>query len=276
MKSKSTRIFFSVILGIFAMTSIYPLVWLIKNSLKTTPDILMENSFLLPRTLMLENYYDAIMVRRIYIYFLNSTINTALTIVVVVLLSSMLAYATSRMLWKGRHAVTSVVTLGILFPSQLAVVPIFILIRTLGLLDTRWSLILTVSSFSLAFSFLIAHSFLKTIPYEMEEAAAMDGAGVFKIFFFIILPIIKPVIASMSIFVFLSSWNEFVYALILIRSASLRTLPISLTLFDSVHFGKDYGPMFAAMVFASILPIAMYIFFSSKVENALTAGSILK
>ncbi|HEY5521961.1 MAG TPA: carbohydrate ABC transporter permease, partial [Desulfuromonadaceae bacterium] len=198
------------------------------------------------------------------------------TIFLTVVLSCMLAYACTRMIWKYRNHVLALITLGILLPSQIVIAPVFILICSLGLVNTRIALVLTVSAFNLAISTLIASSFLKNIPSEVEEAAVIDGAGIFRIFSAIILPILKPAISAMSISIFLSSWNEFIYALVLINSESMKTLPIMLMSFSELRTGINYGGMFAAMVLASIVPIIMYLSFSSQVENALTAGAILK
>ena len=276
MQGKYSRALFSIVLGLFALISVYPLIWLVLNSFKDTADIVTGDAFALPRYLKWENYHYAIVERGIMRYFANSMINTILTIVLVVTLASMLAYACTRMIWKGGGKTLSVITLGILFPSQIVVAQIFVLIRTLQLSNTRWSLILTVGAFNLAFATLIAAGFLRTIPNEVEEAAVVDGAGIWSIFFRIMLPILRPAVATVAINVFLSSWNEFLYALILIRDEGLKTLPISLTMFDSLRYGKDYGALFATMVITSIIPIVMYIAFSSQVENALTAGAILK
>ena len=125
-------------------------------------------------------------------------------------------------------------------------------------------------------STLVAAGFLRSIPAEVEEAAVIDGAGIARIFFGMIMPIIKPAVSAMVINVFLNSWNEFIYALVLLNAESLKTLPIMLMSFSELRKGTDYGGMFAAMVLASLVPIAMYLCFSRQVEDALTAGSILK
>lgn len=276
MKNTVARVIWTIIIGILALICFYPLVWILINSLKPTSDIISANSFALPTEPYIQNYYVAIYDKHILKYFFNSLFVTICTIMLTVVVSCMLGYASTRMKWRHGGKIIALVTLGILLPSQIVVAPVFILIRTLKLVDTHLALVLTVSAFNVSISTLIAAGFLRSIPAEVEEAAVIDGANISRIFFGIIMPIIKPAISAMVINVFLNSWNEFIYALVLLNSDSLKTLPIMLMSFSELRKGTDYGGMFASMVLASLVPIAMYLCFSRQVEDALTAGSILK
>ena len=185
----------------------------------------------------------------------------------------MLAYALTRMRWKLSTKVSKVVTLGILLPSQIVIVPIFMMLRSMHLINNPLSLILTITAFNIAMSTLMCSSFLSGIPYEMEEAAVMDGAGIFSILFKVIVPIIKPAIATMSINTFINSWNEFIYSLVLINGETYRTLPIALMNYSSGKYGTDYGGMYAAMVITSVLPVLLFVFFSNQVEKTFSAAA---
>lgn len=273
---KWVRILITVVLGIFAFSSVYPLFWMFINSFKDTAEIMTGNSFGLPTVWKFENYTDALFNRNIIKYFLNSVLVTSCTILLTVVVSTMLAYGLTRMKWKFSIKVNKLVTLGILLPSQIVIVPIFIMLREMKLINNPLSLILTISAFNIAMSTIMAASFMSGIPQEMEEAAVMDGAGIFTILFRIITPLIKPAIASMCINIFINSWNEFIYALVLITGEQNRTLPIALMNYSSGKYGTDYGGMFAAMVITSILPILLFVFFSNEVERTLSAGAILK
>lgn len=263
-------------MGLAMLVSIYPLFWIIINSFKPTSEIVSKETFSLPNSLFLDNYHTAIVEKNILTYFFNSLFITICTIILTVIVSTMLGYAATRMLWRFGNKLIAVITLGILLPSQIVVAPVFILVRDLGLSDTHWALILTVCAFNISISTLIAAGFLRSIPKEVEEAAVIDGAGALRIFFQVIIPILKPAISAMSINIFLNSWNEFIYALVLLRTQALKTLPVMLMGFSELRTGVDYGGLFAAMVLASIVPIIMYIAFSGQVEKALTAGAILK
>lgn len=275
MESKFAKRLLTAVFAAAAALCVYPLFWMAVNSLKDSTEIVTGGSFGLPQKATLANYAGAIFERNILKYFANSVLVTSLTIVLTVLCSTMLAYALSRMAWRGRDSVASLVTLGLLLPAQIVVVPVFILVRQLGLIDNPISLVLSVSAFNVAMCTLIAMGFLRSIPFEMEEAAVIDGCGLGQIFFKVIMPIIKPAIATMCVNIFLNSWNEFIYALTLINSEAYRTLPVGLMAYAG-RYGTDFGGLFAAMVITSVIPVAVYVLFSQQVEKALTAGAVLK
>lgn len=274
-QNRAGRRIITAVLGILVITTLYPIYWLIVNSFRKTEQIVTGDTFGLPDELFLGNYYDAIVNRNVLHYFKNSVIYTLLTIILTVLISTMLAYALTRMRWKYKKLGMSIAMFGILLPSQIVVIPIFMIMRKLHLVDHPLSIILVISAFNIGVSTMIASGFLKGIPYEMEEAAVMDGCGIFRLFFRIIFPLMKSPIAAMSIYIFLNSWNEFIYSLVLLNSDEKKTLPLML-LGYSTRSGSNFGGLFAAMVITSFIPILLYLFFSRQVENAISAGSILK
>lgn len=276
MKQKWVRILLTCIFGIAAVTSVYPLIWMLINSFKDTSEIMTGNSFSLPQVWKFSNYTDAIFNRNILKFFLNSVVVTGFTLILTIGSAVMLSYALTRMKWKLSGKVSKMVTLGILLPSQIVIVPIFMMLRQLNLINNPLSLILTISAFNIAMATLMCSSFLSGIPIEMEEAAVMDGAGIFTIIFRIMVPMIKPAIATMCINTFINSWNEFIYALVLMGGEKYRTLPIALMNYASGKYGTDYGGMFAAMIITSILPVLLFVFFSNQVEKTFSAGAILK
>lgn len=275
-KQKWIKIILTIIFGLCAVTSVYPLVWMFINSFKDTDEIMTGESFGLPRIWKFSNYTDAIFNRNIMRFFINSVITTGATLILTVTVSLMFSYALTRMRWKFSIKMRKIVTIGILLPSQIVIVPIFIMLRRVHLVNNPISLILTISAFNIGISTLMCSSFLSGIPAEMEEAAVMDGAGILDILFRVIAPIIKPAIATMCINTFINSWNEFIYALVLIGGEKYRTLPIALMNYSSGKYGTDYGGMYASMVITSILPVMLFIFFSNQVEKTFTAGAILK
>ncbi|MFA6775976.1 MAG: carbohydrate ABC transporter permease [Sphaerochaetaceae bacterium] len=276
-RSKGVRTTATIILGVVAVVFfLYPLVWLLLNSFKDTTEIMTGNSFSFPTKWKLANYTDALFARNILRYFGNSVFITTCTILLTVTLSLMLGYALTRMRWRQAPQVSSMLALGMMLPSQIVIVPIFILLRQLHLVNNPLSLILTVTAFNIPLSAIISASFLKSIPYEMEEAGLIDGANLYTILTRIILPQVKPALSAMSINIFINSWNEFIYALVLIVGKQWRTLPIALMNYSSGKYGTDYGGMFAAMVITSLLPIALFVFFSDEVEKSLSAGALLK
>lgn len=261
---------------IIASTSILPLFWMLLNSFKPTTEIMTGNSFGWPKEFQLTNYIDAIVYRNVLRFFLNSVVITTLTLILTLTVSVMLSYALTRMRWRLRTNVRSVILLGLLLPSQIVIIPLFLLFRQVGLINNPLSLILTVTAFNIPMSTLMISSFMQNIPFELEEAAVMDGAKLPMILFRIILPIIKPAIATAGINVFIGSWNEFMYALVLLTGEKYRTLPISLISFSSPKFGTDYGSMYATMVVTSIIPILVFMFFNDSIEKSFSASALLK
>lgn len=275
MKKSPSKAVLAVLLSLIALSFIYPLAWMLLNSVKGTQAIVTGGSLSLPSSLELGNYRGALVEHNILRYLLNSVVVTTATIALTILVSTMLAFALSRMQWRGREATRAYVTLGLLIPPQIVLVPMFILVRSLKLIDNPVALVLSVSAFNVSMTTIIAYGFLRGIPHELEEAALLDGCGIFRIYRSIVMPVIKGALAVMTINIFLQSWNEFMFALVLISTDALKTLPIGLLSYTG-RYGTDFGGMFAAMSIASVIPLAVFLIFNKQVERAVTASSLLK
>jgi raffinose/stachyose/melibiose transport system permease protein len=272
----STRgVFYKVFLWVYAIVSFYPIIWMIFYSFKNNDEIFVSNPFGPPRVLRWENYIKALTQYNVPRYFLNSVIVSVVTVIVTISLATMFAYATARMKWKGQNFARIFVAIGMFIPVQSILIPLAVLVRDLHLSNKYLSLIVPYSAFNLAFSSMVLYGFLRSIPIELEEAACIDGAGIFTTFFRIIVPNLKPAISTLTIFTFLQAWNEFPIALILITEESMKTLPLGLLFFQG-QFTTDWGAMGAAMAIASLPTVIMYIFFSNQVEKAITIGGAVK
>lgn len=272
---KLIKPFIYVFLAIYTAISIYPLVWMVFYSFKNNDEIFVKNPFGFPTTLRVENYINAWSNYNMPSYFLNSIIVSFATVFFTISLSLMFSYATARMKWRFSNIARIYVMAGMFIPVQIILVPLVILMQKFGLSNSLWSLIIPYTAFEFGFSSVVFYGFLRNIPFELEEAAAIDGANIYITFFKIIVPIVKPAIATMVTFIFLFSWNEFTMALILISKESLKTLPLGLITFQG-QFSTDWGGMGAAMVIASIPTIIVYLLFNQEVEKALTVGSSVK
>ncbi len=269
------RTFLYTFLAGAMFVSLYPLIWMFFYSFKNNSEIFVTNPFGPPTVFRFENYVNAWSQYDIPTYFLNSLIVAFVTITFTLILSLMFSYATARMKWKLSNVARLYLMTGMFIPVQIIIVPLVIMMRDLGLTNTLWSLIIPYTAFQLGFSSFVFYGFMRTIPKELEQAAAIDGANIYTTFFRIIVPIVKPAIATMIIFIFLFSWNEFPMALILISKDAIKTLPLGLITFKG-QFETDWGGMGAAMVIASIPTIVIYLMFSQQVEKALTVGSAIK
>lgn len=272
---KIKKVITYLFLGGYAACSIYPFIWLLFFSLKNNEEILVSNSFGFPEVLRFENYVNAWNNFNIALYFKNSVFVSVVSVTATIVISLMFAYATARMTWKFSTTARIYITTGMFIPVQIILIPLVILVKSLKLSNSYFSLIVPYIAFQMPFAAIVFHGFLRSLPFEIEEAAHIDGASIVRTFASIIVPIVKPAIASVVIFTFLNIWNEFMVALMIINEEALRTLPLGLVTFKG-QFNTDWGGMGAAMVIAAIPTIIVYLFLGEKVEHALTVGSAVK
>ena len=231
-----------ILLILYAIFAAYPLAWMAFNSLKNNEEIFSTNPFGFPKVLRFGNYVKAWLEYDVVRYFTNSIIVAAFVIFI---------------------------------PVQIVLIPLVILVRDLHAGDTLISLILPYVAFELPFIITIFYGYLRSIPFEMEESAAIDGASVYTTFFKIIVPLMKPVIVTCGLFVLLFSWNEFIIALVVIGKQSLNTLPIGLVKFQG-QFSTDWGAMAASLMISSLPTLILYVIFSKEIEKAVSYGAGIK
>lgn len=262
-----------VILSIIAITQLFPMYWLITFSLKSNAEIFGENVIGLPRDWRIVNYKTALTDGGILRYFLNSVFYSAVTVLVVAVISAMAAYAIARMRWKLRETVFGIFTIGIMIPAQAALLPLFQIMDKMGLKGGYLGLLIPYIAFGIPMSVMILVGFYKGIPKEMEEAAYIDGCGIFRCFLTIMLPMVKPAVATASIFTFLGTWNELMFANTLVDSSNYRTLPVGIMSFAG-QYSTDWGLIGAGMVIATLPTIVIYFLLSNQVQESLVAGAV--
>ena len=262
------------VLLIGSLIILIPVLWVVLNSFKTSSAILTD-PYSLPIPPNLENYVNAWGEAGLGRGFLNSIVITAISVISIVFFSSMPAYVLARKVFIGRKAVYYYFVSGLMFPTFVAMVPLFLLMSDLKLLDSHLGLILVYTAYSMPFTIFILFAFFKDLPKSLEEAALMDGAGPFKTFFLVMLPLAKPGLASAVIFNIVGIWNEYVMALILIQTPELKTLPVSIAnLMMVMQYKTDWGALYAGLIM-SILPVVIiYIFFQRKLGAETTQGAV--
>ncbi len=274
-KDRTLSIIKQAALWFYAIFSLYPLVWMLFYSFKNNDEIFVTNPFGFPTTLRFENYQTAMSAYNVPVYFVNSVITTVSTVIFTVILSLMFSFAVTRLRFKFQKHLKTYMLLGMFIPIQVIMIPLAILVRDLGIANTRLAIILPYIAFNLSFATMVFSGFFSTLPKELEEAACIDGADIYTTFLKIIVPTISPAIATVCIFIFLNAWNEFTMALILITKESLKTLPLGLLFFQG-EFTTNWGAMGAAMVIASLPTVVVYVLLSEQVEKAMTVGSAVK
>jgi ABC-type sugar transport system, permease component len=275
MRNRAFRIVIRMLLIIIGIFFIFPLYWMLNMSFKSKEEFYVT-PFALPKQWITDNYINAFQSYNFLVYFKNSLIYTAGTLVLILFLGSMLAYCLSRMEWRFSKYALSYISLGLVIPVNVVMIPLFIMIIDLNIQNTYMGLIIPLFAFGLSACVLMLYAFFRSLPKELEEAACIDGCNVYQSYFRIILPIIKPAIATQCVLIFMNVWNEFPLSYILVTKEAFRPLTVGLANFFMEIGVTDWGLIGAAMILSSLPTMIVYASASEQIENALTAGAILK
>lgn len=261
-----------IFLGFFAVISIVPLIWIVLSSFKTNKEIL-SSAFTLPASFSFAGYAAALELSPIFSSYGNSIVIAVGSTVLNVLVVAMAAYVLARFKFKGNTFITLLLSVSLLIPTAALLMPIYRILKSLGLYDTKAGLMIVYAALGLPTSLFIFKSYFQSIPREMEDAACIDGAGFYRTFFRVILPLSKPGLATGAILQFLTAWNEFMFALILTQSTSVRTLPLALNYFTS-SFSFNFTAMFAALTMAILPSIIIYVVLQEQVNASMVTGAV--
>ena len=263
-----------VALVIWTIIVVVPILWTFLASFKNTTEI-FSSPWTLPAHLRWENWGRAWTKAHIGRYFLNSVFVVGCSVFGTMLLGSMAAYVLARYKFWGNRIIYYLFVSGLAFPVFLALVPLFFVVRNLGLLDTYQGLILVYIAYSLPFTVFFLTAFFKTLPSSVAEAAMMDGASHTRLFFQIMLPMARPGMVSVAIFNVIGSWAQYLLPVVLISSDSKRVLTQGIALINvNAGYEADWSGLFAA-ISLSILPmIIVYAFFQRQIQSGLTAGAV--
>jgi len=250
----------------------FPLVWMTYSSMKDNREI-FTTPWSLPTTFSTDMFVRAWWEGRLGTYLFNSSMVTVMTVVGTLILASMAAFAFTRLRFSGRDLFFYLFLAGLVIPPQTFVIPLFVMLRRIGILDTRLALIVPYIASGLPLAIFILHAFFSTLPRELDEAATIDGCGYFTIYWRIILPIAKPALATVAVFTALSAWNEFLFAMLFVRDPALRTLPIGLYVFYG-HYDINYQMLFSGLTIATLPLLVFYAFFHRYIMEGLTLGAL--
>ncbi len=273
MKINVTKVFLHILLAAFAIVQVYPLIFLLFFSLKDNNEIYGGNVMGVPHKLHWENYHNALFNANVGHYLVNSIFVTAVVIVVSGILACMVSYAIARMRVRGNNIVKTFFSIGLMIPLHAVLLPVFIMLRNLKMLDTYQAIIVPYIAFALPMAIFFMIGFFQTLPLELEESAFLDGCGIFRTFFTIILPLVKPALATISIFTFLSTWNEMMFAITFINSEKYRTLTVGIMQMVG-QYTTDWGSMGAGLVVATLPTVIIYLLFSNQVQSGMVAGAV--
>jgi N-acetylglucosamine transport system permease protein len=263
-----------IALILWSLLVILPLLWTLLSSFKTTQEIL-GSPLSLPSKLRFGNYESAWTTAGIGRQFVNTVIVVGTALVLVMILGAMCAYVLARFKFFGNRAIYYSMLAGLTFPIFLAIVPLFFVLKNFGLLNTLPGLILTYVAFALPFTVFFLHAFFKALPHEVYEAAQIDGAGEWRSFFSVMLPMARPGMASVAIFNFLGLWNQFLLPVALNTNSDNYVLSQGMASFASqAGYAVDFGALFAAVVITVVPVLVVYIIFQRQLQVSVAAGSV--
>ncbi len=257
----------------YAVLVVYPLLIMVASSLKTRGEIFANPLSLVPESVRLGNYAEAWNQANFGTYFRNSIFVGVVSVLLILFFGSMAAYVLARFSFPGNRAIYLLFLAGFMIPVRLAIVPLFIMMRDLHLLDTLWSLILVYIASGMPFTVFLMVNFFRHIPRDLEDAAVLDGAGPFQVYYQIMLPLVRPALATVGLFHFLNVWNDFFFPLIFIRSENLRTVPLGVSTFFG-EYTNDWALLFAALSISIVPVIVIYLLASKQFIAGLTSGAI--
>ena len=262
-----------VVLGLWTLLCLFPVYWMFTFSLKDNAEIFGANVIGLPQVYQWDNYVRAWNLVDMVNYFRNSFVIAVIAIVLTLIAACMATYALTRLAWKGRKRMNKFFMLGLTIPIHAAIYPLYLLLSKIHWLDSLQALYVPYAAFSLSMGILICTGFMGDIPYDLDEAAFLDGCGVWGIFFRVIAPLMMPAVATVGIYTFLQCWNELMFATIFNSSEAFKTLPVGIQGLSGQYL-RDWGATGAALAIATIPTLIVYILLSRQIQDSFIAGAV--
>ena len=264
------------IMLVYTVVVLFPMLWTVMSSWKTNREF-YQSVWAPPANFSAgaDNYLNAWNMAEIGRNILNSVAAVGASLIVNVLLCSMTAYAVTRFRFPGCRLIGKLLIAGLFVPLVLGTIPTFFLLVQLKLYDTLWGLILVYTAYSIPFSTFVMMGIFETLPTTFAEAAALDGCGRNRTFWHIMMPLARSGLITISIFHFLWTWNDSIYAMTFVTTAQRRTLAVGMMKLSSMAtYRTDWGALFAGLVIAMIPSVAVYILFQNQIHEGLTSGGI--
>ncbi len=263
-----------IIFVVYGVIVVFPMVWLLYTAFKPTSE-LFASAWSLPVEWKLDNFVEAWSEARIGDFFWNSLFVTISTLLVQLFVGSMASYSLAKYRFRAQGILYYGFLAGMMFPLFLGIVPLFFLVKSLGLLDSHLGLIVVYAAFGIPFTVFVLTAFFRTIPTEIMEAGVMDGCGHFSLYWRIMLPLAKPGLTTVGIFTFISIWNEYILGLVLLSSSHLRTMPLGIAVLQFVQFYEvDFGALFAGLVIVMLPTLLCYVILQEQITKGMTVGAV--
>lgn len=270
------KLIFYGILIVWSVSVLYPLLWTLLDALKDNEQFFRNSPWAIPEVPLLWSNFSYVWSKYNFsTYFMNSLIITIGSTGLGLLLSATTAYVLARYKFRGSNALFLLYISSMMVPFVLALIPLFFLMNSMDLINTKLGLIVVYASSVLAFGIFVLVGFFRTLPKELEEAAIVDGASYYGTFFRVMLPLSQPGLITIAIVNVLNIWNEYIVGTILINDPTQYTLPVEIGIMQAeMQYRTEWGPLFAALLITIIPVLIMYIFFQRQIASGITAGAV--
>ncbi|MDN4613734.1 carbohydrate ABC transporter permease [Leifsonia sp. F6_8S_P_1B] len=268
------RLPMNIVIVLLLIIEIYPLIWILLGSFKTQDEFLNDPFWTLPSSWDLANYASAFTTGNLGRYILNSVLTVFPALFITLAIGVAAAFALEILVWKGRGTILLLFLAGIMVPGQMVLLPLFSIYFNLQLTGTLWPLIITYTASGLPLTVFMVATYFRAVPREMFEAATLDGAGVFRQFWSIGVPVVRNAIFTVGLVQFFFLWNDLLIALTFTNSEDLRTIQVGLLNFTGQYGQIQYGPLFAAICVSIFGTLLLYLFLNQRVMKGLAAGSV--
>lgn len=263
-----------LVILVICIIEIYPIFWLLTASFKQQYEWTTKAAYALNETFHWQNYVDAWTRGNMSVYFKNSIINTLVSLVFIVYFALTIGFALTKMQWKWRDKVASYFGLGIMVPVATALIPLFQIFSKTNLYNTRYALILVYIAFGLSLSIYLVAGYMKSLPDEIMEASVIDGCGIYKMLWHIVVPLMKNATITVLVLQFFFKWNDLLFSMTFISSSKLKTIQTGLLYFETEFGAKNWGAIFAS-VSMSVMPLlVIYLILNKKVIEGMTSGAV--
>ncbi|MCR1868685.1 carbohydrate ABC transporter permease [Murimonas intestini] len=273
-KKKYIRIGLTMLVFVLTMMLILPFLWMISTSFKEADEIFKEVPKWLPRRFSFDNYSEIWNRGYFKTYFVNSLFVSFATMGISLVVAMFAGYGISRFRFHGRTLFSVVLIVVQMFPSMLLLIPMYIIMSKLGLLNTHLSMIIAYTTFAMPFCAWMIKGYFDTIPVSLEDAARIDGCGRLRILFEIIMPLAAPGIVTVAMFAFILSWQEYMYALTFARTEEMRTITVGIALMQGQHGSVNWGQIMAGSVLACIPGLLLFTYLEKYLVQGFTMGAI--
>lgn len=259
---------------LLVVIEVYPLLWMVTASFKEPSEFVTKPAYALSDGFYIQNYIDAWTRGNMATFFKNSFVYTMISLVFIVLFATTAGFAVTKMEWKNKERVAGYFGLGIMVPVATALIPLFQIYNNLNLINTRTSLVLAYVAFGLSLSIYLITGYLRSFPDDILEAAVIDGCGIYKLMWNIVIPLMKNAIVTVLVLQFFFKWNDLIFSMTFINDSSLKTVQTGLLYFQNEFGAKNWGAIFASVTMSVMPMLVLYMILNKAVIEGMTAGAV--